>query len=73
LGLYDKLPELICAFNDQYLLTIDEFASRLTKIGKPKAAARFHQLIQDAYQECINGAALSIPHLVVVARCLEKL
>ena len=66
--LFDDNPELIRAFNEQHLLTMEEFAFRLTKIGQKEAAAKFYDLIRDGYQESITGAALCIPRIVCVGR-----
>ncbi|KAE8319488.1 hypothetical protein BDV41DRAFT_560184 [Aspergillus transmontanensis] len=68
LDYYDEGPELIRAFNDQHLLTMEEFASKLMQNGQAEAAASFLKLIQAGYQECVDGAALSIPRVVVVAK-----
>lgn len=65
---YDEPLELVRAFNDQHLLTMEEFAAKLAGKGQMEAAARFAHLIQAGYQECVNGAALSIPRVVVVAK-----
>jgi len=65
---YDEPLELVRAFNDQHLLTMEEFAAKLAGKGQTEAAARFAYLIQAGYQECVNGAALSIPRVVVVAK-----
>ena len=68
LDYYDEKPELVRAFNDQHLMTMEEFASKLMQNGKAEAAASFFKLIQAGYQECVEGAALSIPRIVVVAK-----
>ncbi|OGM46055.1 UMTA methyltransferase family protein [Aspergillus bombycis] len=60
LDYYDEGPELVRAFNDQHLLTMEEFASKLLGNGQTEAAASFFKLIQAGYQECVDGAALSI-------------
>ncbi|PYI02384.1 S-adenosyl-L-methionine-dependent methyltransferase [Aspergillus sclerotiicarbonarius CBS 121057] len=65
---YDEPPEMVRAFNDLHLLTMEEFATRLAGQGQHKAAARFTQLIQAGYQESVNGAAISFPRVVVVAK-----
>ncbi|KAJ5818010.1 hypothetical protein N7474_003601, partial [Penicillium riverlandense] len=65
---YDEPLELVRAFNDQHLLTMQEFAAKLAGKGQLEAAARFTHLIQAGYQECVNGAALSFPRVVVVAK-----
>lgn len=61
-------PELIRAFNEQHLLTMEEFALRLLKIGQKDAAGKFFDLIREGYQESIAGAALCIPRIVCVGR-----
>lgn len=61
-------PHLVRAFHDQHLLTLDEFAVRLLEEGKKDAARYFAGLIERAYQESQNGAALCIPRMVFVAR-----
>ncbi|KAH6664447.1 S-adenosyl-L-methionine-dependent methyltransferase [Halenospora varia] len=58
----------LMAFNEQHLLTMEEFALRLMKIGQKEAAAKFYDLIRDGYQESITGAALCIPRIVCVGR-----
>ncbi|KNG91708.1 UMTA methyltransferase family protein [Aspergillus nomiae NRRL 13137] len=68
LDYYDEGPELVRAFNDQHLLTMEEFGSKLMGNGQAEAAASFLKLIQAGYQECVDGAALSIPRVVVVAK-----
>ncbi|KAB8264380.1 hypothetical protein BDV32DRAFT_145626 [Aspergillus pseudonomiae] len=68
LDYYDEGPELVRAFNDQHLLTMEEFASKLMGNGQVEAAASFFKLIEAGYQECVDGAALSIPRVVVVAK-----
>ncbi|KAJ5087659.1 hypothetical protein N7456_011275 [Penicillium angulare] len=65
---YDDPPELVRAFNDLHLLTMQEFASKLENRGQHEAAARFVHLIQTGYQEGVKGAALCIPRVVVVAQ-----
>ena len=59
---------LIRAFNEQHLLTMEEFAHGLLKNGKKEAASTFFQLVVDGYKESILGAALCIPRIVCVAR-----
>lgn len=56
------------AFNDQHLLTAEEFAEGLAKLGKTETAARYFQLIEEAYKESAQGAALCVPRVVCVAR-----
>lgn len=59
---------LVRAFNEQHLLTMDEFASSLLKMGKMDAAKKWYELIEQGYQESTTGAALCIPRLVCIAR-----
>ncbi|KAA8568628.1 hypothetical protein EYC84_007639 [Monilinia fructicola] len=40
---------LVRAFNEQHLLTMDEFAPSLVKMGKVDAAKKFLELIQQGY------------------------
>ncbi|RAL17553.1 2EXR domain-containing protein [Aspergillus homomorphus CBS 101889] len=54
LDYYDEPPELIRAFNDQHLLTMEEFAARLAGQGRLEAAAQFLQLIQTGYRELLT-------------------
>ena len=42
--------ELVRAFNEQHLLTMEEFAASLVKVGKMEAAETFHKFIDEAYQ-----------------------
>ncbi|KAE8140097.1 hypothetical protein BDV38DRAFT_280563 [Aspergillus pseudotamarii] len=51
LDYYDEGPELVRAFNDQHLMTMEEFASKLMQNGKAEAAASFFQ----AYSGWIPG------------------
>lgn len=59
---------LVRAFNEQHLLTMDEFASSLVRMGKVDAAKKFYELIQQGYQESTAGAALCIPRIVCISR-----
>ncbi|MCJ1453327.1 hypothetical protein MMC28_003674 [Mycoblastus sanguinarius] len=60
--------ELARAFNEQHLLTMEEFALSLTKIGKKEEALRFYKIIRDSCQESLKGAGLCIPRVVCVGR-----
>ncbi|KAF4625371.1 hypothetical protein G7Y89_g12797 [Cudoniella acicularis] len=60
--------ELIRAFNEQHLFTMEVFAVALVKAGKQDAAAAFYKVIGDSYRESITGAALCIPRVVCVAQ-----
>ncbi|KAL9004063.1 MAG: hypothetical protein Q9188_003098 [Gyalolechia gomerana] len=61
-------PELIRPFNEQHLLTAEEFAEGLVKLGKREAAAKYFRLIQEAYEESVAGVALCVPRIVCVAQ-----
>ncbi|CAG8958208.1 hypothetical protein HYFRA_00000561 [Hymenoscyphus fraxineus] len=65
---FDDKPELVRAFNEQHLLTMEEFALRLLKMGKEDAAGKFFELIKEGYQEAVAGAAFCIPRIVCVGR-----
>ena len=64
---YGDDGDLVRAFNEQHLLTMEEFALNLIRIGKKEEAAKFFELIGDGYQESIEGAGLCIPRVVCVA------
>ncbi|KAK4113327.1 hypothetical protein N656DRAFT_778088 [Canariomyces notabilis] len=61
-------PELARAFNEQHLLTAEEFAEGLVKLGKKEVASKYFSLVEEAYNESAAGAALSVPRVVCVAR-----
>ena len=65
---YGDKDDMIRAFNEQHLLTMEEFASSLAKIGKEEAALTFYKLIGQAYKESTVGAALCIPRIVCTAQ-----
>ena len=65
---YEDRIELARANCEQHMLTVDEFAARLAKIGKNEEAEKLYRTLQDGYQECLQGAAISTPRLVCVAR-----
>ncbi|KAI0868434.1 hypothetical protein GGS24DRAFT_482398 [Hypoxylon argillaceum] len=65
---YGDPPELARAFNDQHLLTAEEFAAGLAKHGKVEEASRYSRLIQEGYSESVSGAALCVPRVVCLAR-----
>ena len=60
--------ELTKANSEQHLLAMEEFAARLAKINKKDEASKLYRIIQEAYKECLQGAALSMPRIVCVAR-----
>ncbi|EFX02850.1 umta methyltransferase family protein [Grosmannia clavigera kw1407] len=63
----DPLP-LVRAFNEQHLLTADEFALGLAKLGQADAANKYFKLVEDAYVESVVGASLSVPRVVCTAQ-----
>ncbi|KAF3806819.1 hypothetical protein GCG54_00007068 [Colletotrichum gloeosporioides] len=61
-------PELARAFNDQHLLTAEEFAEGLAKLGNAESAAKYFRIVEDAHGEAVSGAALCVPRVVCTAR-----
>ncbi len=64
---YGDRIELARFNSEQYLLVMDEFATRLATINKEEAS-KLYRILQDAYKESSQGAALSMPKVVCVAR-----
>jgi hypothetical protein len=64
----DDPDELIRAFGDQHLFTMEEFARSLARVGKKEAAEKFYGVIEGAYEEGKGGAALCIPRIVCLGR-----
>lgn len=60
--------ELARPFNEQHLLTAEEFAEGLVKLGREEAAGKYFRLVEEAYEEEVKGAALCVPRVVCVAR-----
>lgn len=60
--------ELARAFNGQHLLTAEEFAEGLMKLGESEAAAKYFGIVEEAYTESLAGAALCVPRVVCRAR-----
>ncbi|KAJ4305637.1 hypothetical protein N0V90_001168 [Kalmusia sp. IMI 367209] len=65
---YGDPIHLARAFNEQHLLTADEFAEGLAKLGKQEVASKYFKIVQDAYAESISGAGLCVPRVVCTAR-----
>lgn len=61
-------PDLRRAFTDQHLLTIEEFAEGLSKLGKPEAASKYFNIIEKAHEESINGNVICVPRIICTAR-----
>jgi hypothetical protein len=62
-------PALARAFTDQHLLTAEEFAEGLAKLGKAEAAAKYFDLVGRAHEESIAvGASLRVPRVVCTAQ-----
>ena len=59
--------EIARAFNDQHMLTMDEFAIMMAKTGQSEMARNIYQLIGDACREATKGATLCIPRVVCTA------
>ncbi|KAK0726265.1 hypothetical protein B0T21DRAFT_350420 [Apiosordaria backusii] len=66
--LYGDPPELARAFTEQHLLTAEEFAEGLIKLGKREAGEKYFGLVQEAHREAIQGAALCVPRIVCLGR-----
>lgn len=60
--------EIARAFNDQHMLTMEEFAVMMAKNGQKIMAQNIYQLISDAYYETLKGATLCIPRVVCTAQ-----
>ena len=60
--------EFAKAFNVQHLLTMEEFATSLMRVGEREGAERFYRLIGDGYRESLKGAAFCIPRVVCMGR-----
>lgn len=60
--------ELIRAFNEQHLLTMEFLVWSVARSGEKETASKFFQLFRDGYQESVGGAALCIPRIVCCAR-----
>lgn len=65
---YGDRIELLRANCEQRLLVMDEFASRLAKINKKEEASKLYRILQDAYNETMQGAALVMPRIVCVTK-----
>ncbi|KAG4032390.1 hypothetical protein MFRU_007g02940 [Monilinia fructicola] len=65
---FGDTPELTRAFNEQHLLTMEEFASSLVKLGNHEAASKYFRLIEEGYEESVAGAAFCVPRIVCVAQ-----
>lgn len=61
-------PSMAHAFNEQHMLTMEEIAAGMARVGKGEMRDRMLKLVEEAHAESVNGAALCIPRVVVVAR-----
>jgi SAM-dependent methyltransferase len=61
-------PELARAYNDQHLLTAEEFAEGLVKLGQSETASKYFRMVEQAYEESTSGAGLCAPKVVCTAR-----
>ena len=66
--LYGDPPDLVRAFDNQHLLTMNEFAGSLMRIGKVDGARKIYKLVRDGYQENVQGVGFCILRVVIVAR-----
>lgn len=65
---FEDTLALARANGEQHLLTMEEFASRLVRADNKEEASKIYQLIQAVWKEYLEGAALSMPRVVCVAR-----
>ena len=65
---YDDPLELAKAHNDMLLVMLEEFAAGTAKRKGKEEAALMQELIQAIYREAQEGAAMSVPKIVCVAR-----
>ncbi|KAL8906786.1 MAG: hypothetical protein Q9171_006135 [Xanthocarpia ochracea] len=56
------------AFSEQHLLTAEEWAEGLVKLGEGEKAEVYFGLVEKAWEEGVEGAALCVPRIVCVAR-----
>ncbi|KAF1961850.1 S-adenosyl-L-methionine-dependent methyltransferase [Byssothecium circinans] len=61
-------PYIARAFNEQHMLTMEEIAAGMIRVGKKELANRVLTWVGEAHAESVNGAVLCIPRVVVVAR-----
>ncbi|KAM3070445.1 hypothetical protein ACMFMG_010269 [Clarireedia jacksonii] len=66
--MYGDEVGLTRAFNEQHLLTMDEFARTLAGLRKVEAAETLWGLIEEAEKEAVGGAALCVPRIVSTAK-----
>ncbi|KAL8718666.1 MAG: hypothetical protein Q9225_004219 [Loekoesia sp. 1 TL-2023] len=60
--------DIMRAFHDQHMLTLEEFATTAARKGQKEMAKKIYQLIEDAFHEATKGATLCIPRVVCTAR-----
>lgn len=65
---YDDPEELARAFNDQHLMTMEEVAIGLRKVGKSEDAMKVSRMVQEGYKESMQGAGLCFPRVVCTAK-----
>ncbi|KAK0662964.1 hypothetical protein QBC41DRAFT_27577 [Cercophora samala] len=66
--LFGDPPALARAFTEQHLLTAEEFAEGLVKLGRREVGEKYFGLVQRAHREAVEGAALCVPRIVCVGR-----
>ena len=64
---YGDSKEIARAFNDQHMLTMEEFATTMAKVGQTDMSRKIQKMISDALIEAANGPTLCVPRLVVTA------
>ena len=65
---FEDRIELAKANGEQHLLTMEEFAIRLVSVDKKTEAMELQQLLGRAQEDSLDGAALSMPRVVCVAK-----
>jgi SAM-dependent methyltransferase len=65
---FDDPPELVRAFTDLHLCTMEEAANALQRVGKHEAATAFRRTLGQCFREASTGASLCLPRIVAIGR-----
>lgn len=65
---FDDPVELCRAFNDQHLMTMEEFAEGLAKAGKQGPSEKVLEVVRNGYHESTKGAAICYPRVCCIAK-----
>ena len=63
--------DLVRAFGEQHLVTMEEFARGLGRVGNVEEGRTILEIVRKAYGETVAGAALSIPRVVMLGNRLR--